>query len=117
MDIEREFHTAYFRVALRRYFRRFPIHSPHFASAFFSLSSILFLVFLSIHPEVLVTTHRARVHENVDRPAERVFSCKTSVRGKGLSFSFFSNPAQTLGNLSVVTFYVCIRSVLRYRTL
>lgn len=90
------------------------IHSAHFARAFLSLSSILFRVFLPIHPEVLVTTHRARVHENVDRLAERVFSCKTS--GKGLSFSSFSNLAQTRGNLSIVALYVCIRSLLPFDT-
>lgn len=85
------------------------IHSLHFAGAFLSLFSILFRVFLPIHRKVLVTTHRARVHENVDRLAERVFSCKTS--GKGLSFSFFSNLAQTRGNLSIVALYVYIRSL------
>lgn len=86
----------------------------HFARAFLSFSSILFHVFLPIHREVLVTTHRARVHENVDRLAERVFCCKTS--GKGLSFSFFSNLAQTRGNLSIVALYVCIRSLLPFDT-
>lgn len=96
------------------------IHSLHFARAFLSLSlSLSPLDSISrpstpIHPEVLVTTHRARVHENVDRLAERVFSCKTS--GKGLSFSFFSNLAQTRGNLSIVALYVCIRPLLPFDT-
>lgn len=79
--------------------------------------SILFRVFLPIHPEVLVTTHRARVPRAERRwtGGKGFLFPKTS--GKGLSFSSFSNLTQTRGNLSIVALYVCIRSGLRYRTL
>lgn len=77
------------------------IHSLHFDSAFLSPSLVDSISRLSTYSSrsELVTSHRARVHGNVDRLAERVFLCKTS--GKGLSFSFFSDLAQTRAEISL----------------